>query len=121
MLTQIVLLASWSEALIEPSTATGVLHYIPGSLSNNTFGLAVTRGRMEGKEQFLKGGEEAWLSLADMLSSSHPQPSPVHGEYSGFSIGSFKKLAIPPFLGQSGHPDLILRELCSSSSGRWFE
>lgn len=60
MLRQIVLLASWSEATIEPNTATDNLHYIPGSLSNNTFGLAVTRCKMEGIGPFLKGGGEAW-------------------------------------------------------------
>lgn len=60
MLRQNVLLASWSEAIIEPSRATGVLNYIPGSLSNNIFGLAVTRDKMEEKGQFLKGTEEAW-------------------------------------------------------------
>ena len=46
MLRQIVLLASWSEPTIEPSTATGIL--------------GVTRGTIEGKGEFFKGGEEAW-------------------------------------------------------------
>ena len=54
---QTVLLASWSEAIIQASTAIDVLSDIPKSLNYNTFGLAVTRGRMEEKGQFLKGGE----------------------------------------------------------------
>lgn len=52
MLGQIVLLASWSEAIIQPSTATNVLNNIPESLNNSACGLPVTRGGMEEKGQF---------------------------------------------------------------------